>query len=129
MSFWFQLLVALDNGSVEQVSLKFSDETENDVPSFFFLEREHCIQEHDDIITAMDITCDGKNVVTSSYDKCVVCLEVTTLRLETRMNDAHSDLISNLSANKVEPSMIATAANDGTVKTWDLKTSTEQQSK
>jgi hypothetical protein len=63
----FQVLVALDNGSLELLSLSFN----NDDPEkpYHFLERLKTIQEHDDIITGMTLTCDGTKVVTSSYDK------------------------------------------------------------
>ena len=62
-----QILVALDNGSIELLTLAFN----NDDPakSYHFLERLKTIQEHDDIITGMTLTSDGTKVVTSSYDK------------------------------------------------------------
>jgi hypothetical protein len=49
------------------LSLSFN----NDDPEkpYHFLERLKTIQEHDDIITGMTLTCDGTKVVTSSYDK------------------------------------------------------------
>jgi len=144
-----RLIVALDNGCVEQISLTFSDEplpvahVAGQAPaagdpsaaapaaaanpaSFFYLERQHSVQEHDDIISGMDVTADGKTLVTASYDKCVVSLDLETLRLESRFNEAHPDLISDLAANKVAAHTVATAAQDGTVRSWDLRSNTQQ---
>ena len=118
------MLVALDDGSLQHVSLSFSDEGQDlsGKGSFFFLETKAASQEHDDIITGLDITRDGSKVITSSYDKTVVILDVNTFRLEGRLTDIHDDLISNVAANRVNSSIIATSANDGTVAAWDLKT-------
>ena len=123
--------MALDNGCVEQISLKFSDESIGPkvTTPFFYLERQHCVQEHDDIISGMDVTADEKMLVTSSYDKCIVCLDLETLRLESRINEAHHDLITDLAANKVAAHTIATAAQDGTVKSWDLRSNSRQTCK
>ena len=73
----FQMLVGLDNGGVEQVTLTFSDESDVQAPSFFFLERQYSVQEHDDLISGLDLTkdplegggADGGQLVTVSYDR------------------------------------------------------------
>ena len=71
-------MVATDNGSVEQVKLSFSPESEPS-SSFFYLDRIHSAQEHDDLITGLVSTPD--KLITSSYDKCIVVLEKETLKL------------------------------------------------
>ena len=71
------MLVGLDNGGVEQVTLTFSDESDVQAPSFFFLERQYSVQEHDDLISGLDLTkdplegggADGGQLVTVSYDR------------------------------------------------------------
>ena len=102
------------------VSLSFSDEGGQE--SFYFLETKAASQEHEDIITALDISADRVKVITSSYDKTVVVLDVNTLRLEERLSDIHHDIISNVAANSVNPNVIATSANDGVAAAWDLRT-------
>ena len=118
------MLVACDDGSLHHVALNFSDEGEESTgeESFFFLETKAGSQEHEDIITGLDISQDGLKVITSSYDKTVVVLDVNTLRLEGRLTGIHDDLISNVAANRVNSNIIATSANDGIVAAWDLKT-------
>ena len=101
------------------VSLSFSDEGSQE--SFYFLETKAASQEHEDIITALDISADKIKVITSSYDKTVVVLDVNTLRLEERLSDIHHDIISNVAANSVNPNVIATSANDGVAAAWDLR--------
>ena len=102
------------------VSLSFSDEGGQE--SFYFLETKAASQEHEDIITALDISVDRIKVITSSYDKTVVVLDVNTLRLEERLSDIHHEIISNVAANRVNPNVIATSANDGVAAAWDLRT-------
>ena len=94
------MLVACDDGSLHHVSLSFSDESSQG--SFFFLETKAASQEHEDIITALDISQDGKKVITSSFDKTVVVLDVNTLRLEERLSDIHNEIISNVAANRID---------------------------
>ena len=113
------MLVACDDGSLHHVSLSFSDESSQG--SFFFLETKAASQEHEDIITALDISQDGKKVITSSFDKTVVVLDVNTLRLEERLSDIHNEIISNVAANRIDPNIIATSANDGIAAVWDLR--------
>ena len=112
------MLVACDDGSLHYVSLSFSDEGQG---SFFFLETKAASQEHEDIITAIDISQDGTKVMTSSYDKTVVVLDVNTLRLEERLSDIHHEIITSVAANRVNPNLIATSANDGIAAAWDLR--------
>jgi len=57
----------LDNGSIELLALTVSREDPG--KPFNFLERLKTVQEHDDIITGMALTCDKSLIVTSSYDK------------------------------------------------------------
>lgn len=131
------LLIGLDHGAVEHVTLSFSDEGEGSVPvegssvtphplSYFYLERMASVQEHDDIITGLDVTADGKVLVTCSYDGTVVALDVNTLRLESRLKNPQEGLMTNVSTNKVNVDVIATAANDGNATTCDLRTSSEK---
>ena len=49
-NFSLQIIVAGDGGAVEQVKLSFSEE-DDPQSSFFYLDRIHSAQEHDDIIT------------------------------------------------------------------------------
>jgi len=63
----FQILAALDNGSIELLTLSHNNEDPKKPYNFF--ERQKTIREHDDIITGMTLTADGSKVVTSSYDK------------------------------------------------------------
>jgi len=118
------MLVACDDGSLHHVALSFSDEGEKSggQDSFFFLETKAGSQEHEDIITGLDISQDGSKVITSSYDRTVVVLDVNTLRLEARLSDIHNDIISNVAANRVNSNIIATSANDGIAAAWDLRT-------
>ena len=102
------------------VALSFSDE--GDQSSFFFLETKAASQEHEDIITALDVSLDGTKVMTSSYDKTVVVLDVNTLRLEERLSDIHHEIISSVAANRINPNIIATSAHDGIAAAWDLRT-------
>ena len=113
------MLVACDDGSLHHVALSFSDEGEGQ--SFFFLETKAGSQEHEDIITGLDILQDGSKVLTSSYDRTVVILDVNTLRLERRMSEIHSDIISNVASNRINTNIFATSAHDGIVATWDLR--------
>jgi len=133
-----RMLVGLDNGGVEQVTLTFSDESDVQAPSFFFLERQYSVQEHDDLISGLDLTkdplegggADGGQLVTVSYDRSIVALDINTMRLESRISDAHPNLISAVAANRFHrgeaAKTIATAAQDGTVQLWDLRTSGKQ---
>jgi len=118
------MLVACDDGSLHHVALSFSDEGEESggQDSFFFLETKAGSQEHEDIITGLDISVDGSKAITSSYDRTVVVLDVNTLRLEARMSDIHNDIISNVAANRVNLNIIATSANDGIAAAWDIRT-------
>ena len=111
------MLVASDDGSLHHVALSYSSED-----SFFFLETKAGSQEHEDIITGLDITHDGSKVITSSYDRTVVVLDVNTLRLEERLSDIHNDIISNVASNRKNSNIIATSANDGIAASWDLRT-------
>ena len=113
------MLVACDDGSLHHVSLSFSYEGEDE--SFFFLETKAGSQEHEDIITGLDISQDGSKVLTSSYDRTVVILDVKTLRLEERMSDIHSDIISNVASNRINPNIFATSAHDDVAAAWDLR--------
>ena len=111
------MLVACDDGSLHHIALSYSSED-----SFFFLETKAGSQEHEDIITGLDITHDGSKVITSSYDQTVVVLDVNTLRLEERLCDIHNDIISNVASNRKNSNIIATSANDGIAASWDLRT-------
>ena len=128
-----QMLVVFDDGSLQYVSLAFSDEQgsegqELQAPSkresFFFFETKAFTHEHDDIITGIDITPDNRKVVTSSSDKTVVALDINTFKLETRLIDIHDNLISDVGTNRLNPNVIATSANDGMVATWDISAAT-----
>ena len=127
------MLVGLDNGALEQVTLAFCDEADVKGDSFFFLERQYCVQEHDDLISGLDLTSDPLSegvggdappghLVTVSYDRSIVVMDVATLRLETRISEAHDNVISDVSANRTVKGVIATAAQDGAVQLWDLRT-------
>ena len=59
---------------MEQVMLSFSEEDDPN-SSFFYLDRIHSAQEHDDIITGIVLTADKSKLVTASYDKSFVVLE------------------------------------------------------
>jgi len=126
-----RMLVGLDNGALEQVTLAFCDEADIKGDSFFFLERQYCVQEHDDLISGLDLTSDpleggdaaaASHLVTVSYDRSIVVMDVATLRLETRITEAHDNVISDVSANKTVKAVIATAAQDGAVQLWDIRT-------
>ena len=119
------MIVALDNGGVETVKLSFSDEDtlEN---SFFYLERCRSVQEHDDLITSLVSSPD--KLITCSYDRSVVVLEKESLKLVTKINEAHDDLISNMAVNPGNFDLIGTASNDGTVQLWDLRQCETSQS-
>merc|ERR1719295_2212945 len=133
-----RMVVGLDNGGVEQVTLTFSDESDVQAPSFFFLERQYSVQEHDDLISGLDLTkdplegggADGGQLVTVSYHRSIVALDINTMRLESRISDAHPNLISAVAAKRFHrgeaAKTIATAAQDGTVQLWDLRTSGKQ---
>ena len=112
------LVVALDNGGIETVRLSFSDEN-TEANSFFYLERSRSVQEHDDLITGLVATPD--KLITASYDRSFVQLEKETLKLIARLDNAHSDLITNLTVNSKNFDMICTSSNDGTVSLWDLR--------
>ena len=60
----------------------------------------------------------------------IVALDINTMRLESRISDAHPNLISAVAANRFHrgeaAKTIATAAQDGTVQLWDLRTSGKQ---
>lgn len=112
--------MAGDNGGVEQVRLTFSEEDDPST-SFFYLQRIHSIQEHDDLITGIVMTADKSKVVTASYDRTIVVLEAETLKLTSKVQEAHNDLISNVASNCVDVNLIATAGHDGLVSTWDLR--------
>ena len=117
------MLVACDDGYLNHVALTFSEEGQESSGEecFFFLETKAGVQEHEDIITGLDILRDGLKAITSSYDKTVVVLDVNTLRMEERLTGIHDDLISNVGANRINSNVIATSSNDGTVVAWDLK--------
>ena len=112
------IIVALDNGGLETVRLSFSDENTEE-NSFFYLERSRSVQEHDDLITGLVATPD--KFITASYDRSFVQLEKETLKLIARLDNAHSDLITNLAVNPSNFDMICTSSNDGTVSLWDLR--------
>ena len=117
------MVVACDDGSLQHVALSFSDEGEDhEEQSFFFLEIKAGSQEHEDIITGLDISQDGSKVITSSYDRTVVILDTHTLRLEARYSEIHDDIISNVGANRVNSNIFATSAHDGIVAAWDIRT-------
>ena len=103
----------------------FSDEgtSEN---SFFYLERCRSVQEHDDLITSLVPSPD--KLITCSYDRSVVVLEKESLKMVTKINEAHDDLISNLDVNSANFDLIGTAGNDGTVQLWDLRQCETSQS-
>ena len=112
------IIVALDNGGIETVKLSFSDENtaEN---SFFYLERCKSVEEHDDLITGLVSTPD--KLITASYDKSFVQLEKETLKLISRFENAHSDLITNLAVSSNNFDLICTSSTDGLVSLWDLR--------
>jgi len=114
------IIVAGDGGAVEQVMLSFSEEDDPN-SSFFYLDRIHSAQEHDDIITGIVLTADKSKLVTASYDKSFVVLEKESLRIVSRVSAAHTDLINTLAANPFNTNTIVTAGNDGKVLTWDLR--------
>ena len=119
------IIVALDSGAVETVKLSFSDEgsPEN---SFFYLERSRSVQEHDDLITSLVATPD--KLLTCSYDRSIVLLEKDSLKLVSKIHEAHGDLISNLAVNTSNFDLACTASNDGTVALWDLRQCETSQS-
>merc|ERR1719206_51879 len=48
-------------------------------------------------------------------------MDVATLRLESRISEAHDNVISDVAANRKTGDVIATAAQDGSVQLWDLR--------
>lgn len=114
------IIVAGDGGAVEQVKLSFSEE-DDPQSSFFYLDRIHSAQEHDDIITGIVLTADKSKLVTASYDKSIVVLEKETLKLLSRVPAAHTDLINTVAADPFNTNSIVTAGNDGKVLTWDVR--------
>jgi len=114
------LIVAEDNGAVEQVRLSFSED-EDPSSSFYYFDRIHSVHEHDDIITGMVLTADKSKLVTVSYDRAILVLEKGSLKQLSRVAAAHTDLINAVAANPFSTNNIVTAANDGKVLTWDLR--------
>ena len=86
------------------------------------------LQEHDDLISGMALT--DKHVITSSFDKSVVCVERDTLRKVRTWEGAHADLVLDIDAEadggkdgkgKDGGNRFATCANDGVVALWDVR--------
>ena len=113
------IIVACDNGAVEQVRLSFSDESDP-AASYFFLERTASAHEHDDLITGL-VMADEK-YITASYDRSIVVLDKSALKLVSRVQDAHSDLVNHVAVNPSNLNIFSTAGNDGRVPIWDLRT-------
>ena len=60
--------------------------------------------------------------MTSSYDNTIVVSETETLRLLSRIPEAHTDIIYNIAVSESNQNMLVSAANDGFVSLWDLRT-------
>ena len=65
---------------------------------------------------------DGSQFMTSSYDNSIIVSETETLRLLSRIPDAHTDIIYNITVSETNPNILVSAANDGFVSLWDLRT-------
>merc|ERR1719510_887015 len=63
---------------------------------------------------------DGK-YITTSYDRSVVVLDKNALKLVSRVQDAHSDLINHVAVNASNFNLFSTAGNDGQVSLWDFR--------
>merc|ERR1712001_739633 len=113
------IIVAEDNGCVEQVRLSYSNE---ESASFFYLERLKSVTEHDDLISSIVKTQDSSQIITSSYDNTIVVSETETLRLLSRIPEAHTDIIYNIAVSDKNQNILISAANDGFVSLWDLRT-------
>ena len=90
--------------------------------SFFYLERLKSVTEHDDLISSIVKTQDGSQIITSSYDNSIVVSETETLRLLSRIPEAHTDIIYNIAVSDKNQNILISAANDGFVSLWDLRT-------
>lgn len=67
------------------------------------------------------MTADKSKILTSSFDRSVIVLETETLKLVSRLSNAHTDLINYIAANAVNSNLICTAGQDGFVSLWDLR--------
>nr|ACO11266.1 Methylosome protein 50 [Caligus rogercresseyi] len=105
------VLLALDSGALETLLLQEGP----------YFERISVVLEHDDLITGLTRSPD--RIMTSSYDKSIVIYDPhCALALDTRL--LASDLLSDVASNPLDPFSLASAALDGTVALWDLRTPT-----
>ena len=79
------------------------------------------MQEHDDLITGIALTMDKDKLITSSYDRSLVVLEQETLKLVSRVSEAHTDLIHSLDTSLFNANLVASAGQDGQALLWDLR--------
>jgi WD40 repeat protein len=113
------VLVALDNGSVDHLSLNFSKEEVG--PSFFYLDRVATISEQDDVVSGLAKSPDGNTVVAASYDGSVIALDTATLGLTQTYARAHDNLILAVATATKDSNLFVTCGQDGLVASWDLR--------
>eukprot|EP00095_Tigriopus_kingsejongensis_P005224 maker-scaffold585_size130225-snap-gene-0.23 protein:Tk05224 transcript:maker-scaffold585_size130225-snap-gene-0.23-mRNA-1 annotation:"predicted protein" len=120
-----QVLIGLDNGSLEHHCLSFSEngtgENAKKNPSYYFLDKVGSFQEHDDIVSGLSVTCDQRHVVTASHDKSLVIWDNATLAKTQGIPEAHLDIILAQDSHGKDANLIATASQDGRVALWDIR--------
>ncbi|TRY73506.1 hypothetical protein TCAL_01559 [Tigriopus californicus] len=117
-----QVLIGLDNGSLELHSLGFSESAQDEKkPSYYYLDRVGTFQEHDDIVSGLVYTSGRSQIVSASHDKNLVLWDPSSLAKLGEITNAHRDLILDLAAHPKESHTLASASLDGRVPIWDIR--------
>ncbi len=118
------VLVAQDTGSVEHLSLKYSEQDpETKGPSFYYWERTGAaaVSEQDDVITSLSRNADGRVVLASSLDGSVAAIDRITFGVTRCYRVAHSNGVLSVGGNPMNADVFVSSGKDGYVATWDLR--------
>merc|ERR1712117_507725 len=115
------VLVACDNGSLDQLKLTSSTEEgeETSDKPFHFFDRVSTYTEHRDSITGVAKSPSESSLVTCSMDSSIVAWDLKTMGVTAHYPRAHGD--QALDVSFVDDSNFASCSQDGLVALWDIR--------
>ena len=118
------MVVGLDSGGIELVRLTHEEEEEegSGVKEVrYYLEEQSPLEEHDDLLTGLDLFSDGSLATVGADNKICVWDSQTALSLQYK--PAHSGILSDVSCHRTDNNLLSTCSRsvDCSVRLWDTR--------
>ncbi|XP_067676675.1 methylosome protein WDR77-like [Haliotis asinina] len=105
------VVVGLDTGGVAVWGL---------VDDFHTFVLSQCAIEHDNIVSSISVSADGKTVISASYDNRIKVWDLSNLS-SIHTYRAHSDIVWSVDCHPTEADMYLSCGHDKTVLLWDQR--------